>query len=104
MELNLQTGVNIVITPKAQEYLKKTNCTEISIESIEISQCCIPVVAPPEVRKGKPIKPENFLLIEKDGLAIYYQRELPKRPQVTIDLQGFGFIKLLKLVDWEIKF
>jgi hypothetical protein len=104
LDINVQKGVDIVFTPRAQQYLEKNNCKEITIEMLDISSCCIPVIAPPDVRRGMPREPKRFNLIEKDGLSIYYQRGLPIKPKVTIDVQGFGFIKLLKIVDWEIKF
>lgn len=104
MDQNIQTEVNIVITPRTQEYLKKSNCQDIMIDAIDISSCCIPVVAPPDVRKGIPTKPERYRLIEKEGISIYYEKVLPLRSQITIDTQGFGFIKMLKIADWEIKF
>jgi hypothetical protein len=104
MDIIVQPEVNIVFTSKVKEYLEKNNIKEITMEAIDISSCCIPVVAPPDVRKGAPREPKQYLLIEKDGVNIYYQRNLPIRPQVTIDIQRFGFIKALKINDWEIKF
>lgn len=104
MDEAIPTGVNIVITPRAQEYLKKSNCQEITIEEIDISSCCIPIAAPPDVRKGRPAKLGRFVLLENDGLSIYYSIGLPIRDQITIDAQGFGFIKILKIADWEVKF
>lgn len=104
MDQTNYTGVNIVITPRALEYLEKNNDKDITIDAIDISSCCIPVLAPPDVRKGRPMKPERYHVIEKDGLSIYYSKGLPLRPQVTIDIQGFGFIKLLKIADWEVRF
>lgn len=98
------SGVNIVITSRAQEYLKKKNYQDITIEEIDISSCCIPVVAPPDVRKGSPAKPERYILLEKDGLSIYYSKGLPLKDRITIDALGFGFIKILKIADWEVRF
>lgn len=103
MDQIIQTEVNIVITPRTQEYLKKSNCQEIMIDAINVDSCCIPIIAPPEVRKGMPMKPERYRLIEKEGISIYYEKVLPLRPQITIDTQGFGFIKTLRIADWEIK-
>ncbi len=104
MNQTIHTGVNIVITTRAQEYLKKNNCQVITIEEIDISSCCIPVAAPPDVRKGSPAKPERYILLEKDGLSLYYSKGLPLRDKITIDVQGFGFIKILKIADWVVKF
>ncbi|MDA8229088.1 MAG: CC/Se motif family (seleno)protein [Desulfitobacterium hafniense] len=104
MDFNLETEMYIIITPKALEFLKRNNTKNLYIQSVNINQCCIPVIAPPEVHKGVPRQPDKFRLKEMDGLTIYYDKGLPLKPKITIDVQGFGFIKALKIIDWEIRF
>lgn len=103
MEIQNQ-AMTFSFTPKAKEFLLQKQPPVLHIEAVEINQCCIPLVTPPQVRRGAPYKPEKFIPIEAEGITIYYDRELPKRPQITIDLQGVGFIKGLKISDWQIRY
>ena len=104
MDLNLKTGMRIIITPKALELLQKANKREFYIERLVITQCCIPLATPPTVRKGSPRKPDDFYIINVDGITVYYDRNLISKPEVTIDAQGTGFIKGLYVSDWVIKY
>jgi len=104
MPIEVKPEIKINITPRAKEYLERTGSKELYIELVEIKQCCIPLAAPPDVRKGRPAKPENFLKLEADGFTVYYDRSLIRRPEITIDVQGFGIFKGLVITDWEIRF
>jgi len=104
MDLNLKTGMRIIITPKALELLQKANKQEFYIERLVVTQCCIPLATPPTVRKGSPRKPDDFYIINVDGITVYYDRNLISKPEVTIDAQGIGFVKGLYVSDWVIKY
>ena len=96
--------MQINMTDKALEFLRKTNKNELYIELIEIQQCCIPLVVPPAVRKGPPPKPDMFHKFEVNGITVYYDRRLIVKTEITIDAQGIGFVKGLIVADWEIKY
>ena len=104
MDLNLKTGMRIIITPKALELLQKANKQEFYIERLVVTQCCIPLATPPTVRTGSPRKPDDFYIINVDGITVYYDRNLISKPEVTIDAQGIGFVKGLYVSDWVIKY
>lgn len=102
--VNLNIKTNIQLTPKAKEFLEKVGERELYIESVDIDHCCMPITAPPIVRKGKPLMPEKFEVIDADGYSVYYDRSLSHRPQVTVDVEGFSFTKRLGVTGWEIRF
>lgn len=104
MELNLMTDIKFNVTQKAKDFLQKAGKTELYVEAVDIQQCCIPLVVPPTVRKGRPYKPEKFDVFDIEGITIYYDRNLIRKPEVTIDAQGIGFAKGLKVSNWEIKY
>lgn len=96
--------MSFTFTPEAKEFLNLKQAASVLIESMDLDACCIPVVSPPQVRRGTPLKPENFIPMEAEGITIYYDRYLPKRPEVIIELSGFGVFKGLRVANWEIKF
>jgi len=96
--------MQINITNQAMDFLRKTNKSELYIEHIEIEQCCIPLIVPPIVRKGLPRKPDMFQTFEVNGITVYYDRRLMLKTKITVDTQGFGFVKGLIISDWEIKY
>lgn len=102
MERN-HSAISFSFTPQAKEYILRNQPAIIYIQSTNLDACCVPVVAPPEVRRGTPLKPEKFILIEAEGITIYYDRFLPKRPEITIELYGVGFFKGLRIADWKIR-
>ncbi|ODA42287.1 CC/Se motif family (seleno)protein [Desulfosporosinus sp. BG] len=106
MDLNhtTSTKMKINITQKALELLQKAKKIELYIERFVVTDCCVPLSTPPAVRKGRPLKPENFYAFEVDGITVYYDRNLISKSEVTIDAQGFGFIKGLIVTDWVIKY
>lgn len=97
-------SINFKFTPEAKEYLQQKESASVHIESQDLDACCIPIVSPPQVRRGVPLKPEKFIPMEAEGITVYYDRCLPKRPQLTIELYGVGFLKGLRVADWEIHF
>lgn len=104
MDLDLITTMKINITRKAMEFLQKANKQEFYIERLVVTQCCIPLATPPTVRKGVPRKPENFYVFNVDGITVYYDRNLINKKEITVDIQGLGFIKGLHITDWIIKY
>ncbi|HVJ49467.1 CC/Se motif family (seleno)protein [Desulfitobacterium sp.] len=101
MDLKNQ-AISFTFTPKAKEYLLQKPPVSVYIEDMTLEACCIPIVSPPQVRRGTPLKPEKFISLEADGITIYYDRFLPKRPEITIELFGVGFLKGLRIADWKI--
>lgn len=96
--------ISFTFTPEAKEFLLQKQVASVQIESMDLDACCIPIVSPPHVRRGTPLKPEKFIPMEADGITIYYDRYLPRRPEIKIELSGFGFFKGLRVADWKIKF
>ncbi|KJR44279.1 hypothetical protein UF75_5335 [Desulfosporosinus sp. I2] len=96
--------MKINITQKAMNFLQKAGKSELYIELVEVQQCCIPLVVPPSVRKGHPRKPDKFEVYNVDGITVYYDRNLIRKPEVTVDAQGIGFAKGLFVADWVIKY
>ena len=96
--------MQINITNRAKEFLRKTKKDDLHIELIEIQQCCIPLSVPPVVRKGRPHKPDMFDKFEVNGITVYYDRRLALKSDITVDAQGIGFFKGLIVADWEIKY
>jgi hypothetical protein len=96
--------MKINITPKAIEFLQKANKHELYIENLVVTQCCIPLATPPTVRKGSPRKPENFFVYDVDGITVYYDRNLIRKTEITVDAQGLWFSKGLLVTDWVIKY
>lgn len=95
MDLNRNTGIKINITQKALEFLQKSQKTEVYIERFDVTDCCVPLSNPPVVRKGRPRKPENFHVYYAKGITVYYDRNLIWKPQITIDIQGTGWLTRL---------
>jgi len=104
MDLNLKQNMKINITQKAMESLQKANKHEFYIEHIDVAQCCIPLATPPTVRKGSPRKPEDFFVFDVDGITVYYDRNLIRKKEITVDAQGLWFSKGLVVSDWVIKY
>lgn len=104
MDLDLITGMKINITQKAIEFLEKAKKQEFYIERLVVTQCCIPLVTPPTVRKGGPRKPENFYVFNVDEITVYYDRNLIQKKEITVDVQSLGFNKGLHITDWVIKY
>ncbi|AHF06404.1 CC/Se motif family (seleno)protein [Desulfitobacterium metallireducens] len=107
--MNLETqiqhpAISFTFTPEAKEFLLQKQVASVHIESMDLDACCIPIVSPPAVRRGNPLKPENFIPMNAEGITVYYDRYLPKRPEVKIELSGFGLFKGLRVANWEIKF
>jgi len=96
--------MQINMTDKALEFLRKTNTNELYIELIEIQQCCITLVTPPVVRKGAPNKPDMFHKFVVNGITVYYDRRLILKTGITVEAQGISFMKGLIVSDWEIKY
>lgn len=91
------------MTPKAQDYLRRAGVKDLYVEQVFIDQCCIPLVAPPDVRKGIPRKPEQFNPLQFEEFTVYYEKNLLAPPVITIDIQNYGFAKTLVIRDWKIK-
>lgn len=106
MDLDLKSNMKmkINITQKAKDFLQKAKKIELYVERLVVSECCIPLSTPPSVRKGRPRKPEDFYPYEVEGITVYYDRNLINKPELTIDAQGFGFVKGLFVSDWVIKY
>lgn len=100
MDIFLQPRVEL--TPKAQEYLRRTGVKELYLEQVNIQQCCVPLISPPEVHKGIPSKAENFVTMTFEEFTIYYERDLKTPPVMIIDIQNFGFLKNLVVKNWRI--
>lgn len=106
MDLNLKMNMSmkITITQKAMDFLQKANKQDFYVERVVVTQCCIPLATPPTVRKGSPRNPDDFYIIDVDGITVYYDRNLITKPEVTIDAQGVGFLTGLFVSDWVIKY
>ena len=106
MDLDLKANMKmkINITQRAMEFLQKSKKVELYVENIVVSQCCIPLSTPPTVRKGRPRKPEDFYPYDVEGITVYYDRNLINKSELTIDAQGFGFVRGLFVSDWVIKY
>lgn len=89
-------------TTRALTYLHHSGVTDIYVEQVNIQQCCIPLMSPPTVRKGAPLKPEDFLTLEADGIRVFYDKDLQRPDKLTIDTQSYGFAKALVVKDWRI--
>lgn len=100
----INPSIRFEFTSRAQELIAKQGIKEITVNPVDINSCCIPVVAPPDVHKGKPKDLDQYDCFEHDGLYIFYNRTLTHPPEVTFDTQGFSFMKGLKITDWEINF
>ena len=106
MDLNHKTSMKmkINITQKAMEFLQKAKKSAFYIERLVVTQCCIPLSTPPTVRKGSPRNPEDFHVYDVDEITVYYDRNLIWKRELTIDTQGYWFIKGLIVSDWVIKY
>lgn len=106
MNLDLKSNMKmkINITQKAKEFLQRAKKIELYIERLVVSECCIPLSTPPSVHKGSPRKPEDFYAYDVEGITVYYDRNLINKPELTIDVQGFGFAKGLYVSNWVIKY
>lgn len=104
MDLNLKTSMKINITQKAMEFLQKANKHEFYLERLVVTQCCIPLATPPAVRKGSPRKPEDFFMFDVEGITVYYDRNLVRKTEITVDVQGLWLSKGLLVTDWVIKY
>lgn len=104
MDLKVPTTMKINITQKAIEFLEKAHQHELYVENIDVAQCCIPLTSPPIVRKGSPLKPEHFSVFDVDGIAVYYDRNLRLKEEITIDVQGLWISRGLFVSDWVIKY
>lgn len=106
MDPNLKTtlNMNIKITQKAMKFLQKAKKNKLYIKRVVVSQCCIPLSTPPTVRKGGPRKPEDYHEFNLDGITVYYDRNLIRKPELTIDTEGLGFGEKLMVSDWVIKY
>lgn len=105
MDLDLKSNMKmkIFITQKAKEFLQKARKIELYVERLVVSECCVPLSTPPNVRKGRPRKPDDFYAYEVGGITVYYDRNLINKSKLTIDAQGSGFFKELFVSDWVIK-
>lgn len=106
MDHNLKTimNMNINITQKAMKFLQKAKKNKLYIKRVVVTQCCIPISTPPTVRKGSPRKPENFYEHNINGIIVYYDRDLIRKPELTIDTQGQGLFEHLIVIDWVIRY
>jgi len=104
METTAKPSITVNLTQRARDYLAKAGTTELHINAVEIQECCIPLVAPPTVHKGAPLKPERYHRLQVDGYTVYYDRDLIQRPDITIDASGLSFARGLKITDWEIRY
>ncbi|MDR3539450.1 MAG: CC/Se motif family (seleno)protein [Desulfosporosinus sp.] len=104
MNLELKTNMKINITQKALEFLQKAKKTELYIERLVVTQCCIPLSTPPAVHKGHPNKPEDFHEYAVGNITVYYDRNLISKRELTIDAQRLRFFKGLIISDWVIKY
>jgi len=104
LETKMNMNMNINITQKAIKFLQKVKKNKLYIKRVVVSQCCIPLSTPPTVRKGSPRKLGNFYEFIVEGITIYYDRDLIKKPELTIDTQGLGFSERLIISDWIIRY
>lgn len=95
-------SMKINITAQAMQFLQNAQKRELHIERFVVTDCCVPLSTPPAIRKGRPRKVENFHTFEVDGITVYYDRDLIPKSEITIDIQGHGFIKGLNITDWLI--
>ena len=106
MDPNLEKmmTMNINITQKAMNFLQKAKKNKLYIKRVVVTQCCIPLSTPPAVRKGSPRKLENFYEFNVEGITIYYDRDLIRKSELTIDTQKQGFSERLMISDWIIRY
>lgn len=106
LDPNLETKINmnINITQKARKFLQKAKKNKLYIKRVVVTQCCIPLSTPPNVHKGTPRKLENFYEFNVEGITVYYDRDLIRKPALTIDTQGLGFFERLMISDWVIRY
>jgi len=106
LDPNLKTSMNmnINITQKAMKFLQKAKKDKLYIKRVVVTQCCIPLSTPPTVRKGSPRKLENFYEFNIEGITVYYDRNLIRKSELTIDTQGLGFSERLIISDWVIRY
>lgn len=100
--INMNMTINI--TQKAREFLQKAKKNELYIKRLVVTECCIPLSTPPTVRKGSPRKPENFYEFDVEGITVYYDRDLIRKTELTIDTNGLGWSEQLLVTDWVIKY
>ncbi|MEA4901924.1 CC/Se motif family (seleno)protein [Desulfitobacterium sp.] len=96
--------ISLKFTPEAKDFLFQKKVDSIHIISMDLDACCIPVVSPPAVRRGAPHNSERFITMDADGITVYYDRCLPKRAEIIIELSVVGFFKNLRVANWRIKF
>jgi len=106
LDHNLKTSMsmNINITQKAIKFLQNSKKSTLYIKRIVVTQCCIPLSTPPTVRKGTPRKSENFHMYNTNGITVYYDRDLIRKREVTIDTEGLGLSERLIVSDWVIRY
>ncbi len=100
MELTIRPEV--VLTDRAQAYLRRGGVQNLYVEDANVQQCCIPLIAPPVVHKGIPPKPENFIPLEANGWTIYYEKNLLGPKTFTIDIQSYVIAKTLIVKGWRV--
>ncbi|AET66405.1 hypothetical protein Desor_0716 [Desulfosporosinus orientis DSM 765] len=100
----MSIDMTINITQKAREFLQKTKKNKLYIKRMVLTECCIPLSTPPAVRKGSPRKLENFYEFYVEGITVYYDRDLIRKAELTIDTKGFGWSEQLMVTDWVIRY
>ncbi|HBV87783.1 CC/Se motif family (seleno)protein [Desulfosporosinus sp.] len=97
-------SMTINITQKALKFLQKAKKKKLYIKRLVVTQCCIPISTPPTVRKGSPRKLDDYYQFNVNGITVYYDRNLIRKPELTIDTQGLGFYERLVVSDWVIRY
>ena len=93
----------IKITERAAEHLKKKGKLQVTIEIPENRLSSESVLVPvPEIIGRKPKEPENYQIINVDGIDVYVSKSLvlPKN-DVIINLDTFLGMKFLRVSGFK---
>lgn len=101
---SMSMNMTIKITQKAREFLQKAKKNKLYIKRMVVTECCIPLSTPPTVHKGSPRKLENYYEFDVEGITVYYDRDLIRKSELTIDTKGLGWSEQLMVTDWVIRY
>jgi hypothetical protein len=99
----LMSEENVIkITERALKYLKKKGKLQVTIGIPENRLSSESVLVPvPEIIGRKPKAPENYQIINVDGIDVYISKSLVLPKEVEIDLDTFLGIKLLRVSGFK---
>lgn len=92
---------DIIVSPKALEYLHKRQITDLTLELKPLYSCCVPYSPPPQISFTPPRLSADFFTLHQNGISIYVDHALSDVGRMTIDKHGFSFFSWLSVSDWR---